>query len=408
MTKDFLHFFEANEFLRYLADLIVAEIARMRPSRASPTLELRADFSIDLNELGLDSLERLQLAISVAHALQLQHSRRPDQLQRLSTFDDWVSECRQLLRGGGSAIGFRSSGSDSAPRLLVHEVTALAQEIEFLAERFAGAGRIVSFTPAHHIYGFLFTVLLPLRLEVPTLDARAHSVASLQSLLCEGDLLIAFPTLWEAAAQAPPRWPGRVVGVTSGAPCDPHASAALRASGLASLVEVYGSTETGGVAWREDAAAYRLFPYWSKRDEDSVVKWVGGDEGLFTLPDFVDWRDARSFLPLRRRDGAVQVAGVNVYPNLVRSCLMAHEEVADARVRLMEPHEGVRLKAYVVPKRHDADLASFRAKLERWVEERLSAPERPRAFDFGAALPVAASGKPADWPIQAQGRAFAS
>ena len=79
---------------------------------------------------------------------------------------------------------------------------------------------------------------------------------------------------------------------------------------------------------------------------------------------------------------------------------MAHEDVADARVRLMQPHEGARLKAFIVPKRAQADIAALRAALERWVEERLIAPARPRAFDFGSGLPVAASGKPADWPIR--------
>ena len=387
MADTSLHFWEGEDFGRYLADLISAEIAWMRPATAPRQSGYDSGLSFYAGGLALDSLESLQLATAVASALQLQRSSRPDRLQRLETFGDWIAECRLLLREGGGTIGFKSSGSAGAPRLVVHEMSALAQEVELLAQRFVHARRIVSFAPAHHIYGFLFTVLLPRRLGVHVMDARAHSVLSIQSLLREGDLLIAYPTLWQAAARSPLRAPNAVEGVSSGAPFDPSAAAALRNSSLASLVEIYGSTETAGVAWREDAGDFRLFPYWRKHDEDNIVKQLGDRTVSFRLPDFVAWRDDKSFMPLRRRDGAVQVAGVNVYPELVRSCLMAHEDVADARVRLMQPHEGARLKAFIVPKRAQADIAALRAALERWVEERLIAqrPASPRIGRQGQA-----------------------
>ena len=92
----------------------------------------------------------------------------------------------------------------------------------------------------------------------------------------------------------------------------------------------------------------------------------------------------------------MQVGGTNVFPARVRSVLLAHPLVADAAVRLMAPAEGTRLKAFIVP-RDGADKATLPAELERWVQQRLSAPERPRAFSFGAALPVNAQGKGCDW-----------
>ena len=47
------------------------------------------------------------------------------------------------------------------------------------------------------------------------------------------------------------------------------------------------------------------------------------------------------------------------------------------------------------------DGAALREELAAWIGARLTAPECPAAFTFGARLPRQASGKPADWIIDA-------
>ena len=111
-------------------------------------------------------------------------------------------------------------------------------------------------------------------------------------------------------------------------------------------------------------------------------------------PDNLRWLDERRFVVNGRRDGAVQVGGVNVFPARVRDALLAHAGVADAAVRL-EADTG-RLKAFVVPAGGE-DGDALLDDLDRWCGDRLSAPERPRRFALGGALPVNAMGKPADW-----------
>jgi acyl-coenzyme A synthetase/AMP-(fatty) acid ligase len=138
-----------------------------------------------------------------------------------------------------------------------------------------------------------------------------------------------------------------------------------------------------------------LFEFWTKFDDDRVVKAAG----TYLLPDLVRWVDALRLAPTERRDRAVQVGGINVYPARARSVLAAHEDVADAAVRLMRPDEGERLKAFVVPRDPAADQRRLRQSLVDWVEARLAAAERPRSFTFGAALPLTPAGKPADWSI---------
>ena len=75
--------------------------------------------------------------------------------------------------------------------------------------------------------------------------------------------------------------------------------------------------------------------------------------------------------------------------------LKTHPAVDACRVRLMRPEEGKRLKAFVVLKAgHGVDCA---AQLRAFLAERLSSHEMPRAFAFGAQLPVNAMGKDSDW-----------
>ena len=395
---------QGKHFPRFLVDLMRAELARLRPGANLPSSWPDADADADL---GVDSLEQLNLAIAVSTALCFAQGRRPDALQSKRSFNEWLGEARAVLMAApGAFLGkpgdlcFKTSGSTGEPRFITHDFAALAQEVDELASLFGGAERVVTSIPSHHIYGFLFTILLPRRLGAEVLDARGNSPASLAALLRPGDLVIAFPTIWEAAAQAGVAWPMGVTGVTSGAPCPSDAAREIRAKGLGRFVEIHGSTETGGIGWRDDpAAGFQLFPFWSKQDEDRIGKDFGMGMRLFELPDVVAWDGADRLAPQRRRDGAVQVAGVNVYPDFVRAVISAHPEVAGAAVRLMRPGEGMGLKAFVTLRRAECDLPAFRLVLENWLRQRLNAAQMPRAISFGPELPRTEGGKPADWAI---------
>jgi acyl-coenzyme A synthetase/AMP-(fatty) acid ligase len=65
----------------------------------------------------------------------------------------------------------------------------------------------------------------------------------------------------------------------------------------------------------------------------------------------------------------------------------------------MQPTEGNRVKAFIVPARPDLDLAEMRRELDLWTAATLTAPERPRAFTFGSALPAGPLGKAIDWAL---------
>lgn len=388
--------------LRVLSDLLAGELASMRPGIKRrplpwpPELDLMAD-------LGADSLELLGLATTMEQVLGI-GCIGEERVLAAPRLDAWLEAAASGLEQGPGLMRFRTSGSSGAPKTCTHLLGDLWQETGALAALFPGTHRIVGFTPSHHIYGFLFTVLLPRALGLgpdAVLDLRGASPGAVARRLQAGDLVIGFPDFWRAFAPVAQALPEGVTGVSSTAPCPDEVARAVLGAGVARLVQVYGSSETAGVGWRDEADAdYQLFPYWEAGADPAVLTKLrpDGSRADFALQDKLAWSAPGRFRPAGRIDHAVQVGGINVFPGYVADVLRMHPQVEDASVRLMRPDEGQRLKAFLVP-RAGAQAASLREELDAWIAERLSTPERPAAWSFGEALPRQASGKLADWII---------
>jgi len=309
-----------------------------------------------------------------------------------------------LAHWPGERLVFQTSGSTGVPRSRVREMLWLTQEARFLAGLFAGTKRVVSLVPSHHIYGFLFAALLPEPLGVPVLDLEAASLTSLQNILEPGDIVLGFPLLWKKWGELGVRYPRGVTGVTSTGPCRPGIIQAALAAGLSRMAEIHGSTETGGLGYRfHHGDPYRLMDHWNVIVADTAMLWRthpdGGPLTAFSLPDELLWEGERLYRPAGRKDRAVQIAGINVYPERVRRILLEHPLVKDAAVRLMRPREGDRLKAYIVASDSDVCAEALIRRLREYLSGTLSAPETPRNFTIGRALPRNALGKDADWDI---------
>ncbi len=398
---------------RVVSDLLAGELALMRPGqvRRPPPWPRALDLAADL---GADSLELLGLATAMEQVLAI-GCIGEDRVLANPRLDAWVDAVAAGLAGsagGGGRMVFRTSGSSGAPKDCPHALSELAREASVLADVFAGTRRIVGLVASHHIYGFLFTVLLPRALGLApaeVCDLRGASPGAVSRQLQPGDLVVGFPDFWRAFAPVAGSLPRDITGVSSTAPCPDEVARAVRAAGVARLVQVYGSSETAGVGWREGPDAdYRLFPYWQRAEAaagaaQALLRGMADGSTLrVALQDRLDWQDATHFRPAGRVDQAVQVGGVNVFPGYVADVLRMHPQVMDASVRLMRPDEGRRLKAFVVAREESPlDADTLRSVLTAWVAERLPAPERPSAYSFGAALPRQAGGKPTDWIIDA-------
>ena len=369
---------------------------------------MKPETRLDEAGLGFDSLERLQLASAFSEALHLHESGLEDNLLARPTVGDWHKVASASLKQFSASLTFRTSGSTGTPRSCAHRLLTLEQEADALLGMLSGGQRVLSAVPCHHIYGFLFTVLLPRRLgNVPVLDVRCHSPGAVIGLARPDDIVVGHPFFWAAVARAAASgWLPRVTGVTSTQACPSETATALRMAGLSRLLQIHGSSETAGVGWRDDPEGpYRLMPHWKHNSDGDLLRASLPDDGtspagvVVALPDRMEWLDEYRYHVHGRLDGAVQVGGVNVFPDRVAEVLRKHPGVAGVAVRLMLPSEGVRLKAFVMAHDPATDHNHLLRELEALAAEELSTAERPRAYSFGSALPTGPMGKAADWQI---------
>ncbi|MEM0983384.1 MAG: AMP-binding protein [Planctomycetota bacterium] len=381
---------EAERLVRTVGAIVAGELAFTRGAEAAPrACRMKWDGSTDVTgpEIGVDSAEFFAVASMVGDFFGIAESGLEMEIREKTTLGDWAAT-------GASAslrsVAFRTSGSTGTPRRIEHRRRDLAHEAAWFAERLSDRGRWVSLVAPNHIFGFIHGVLVPAAAGAEVADGEFMLRTSVVRSLKPGDVVVATPPMWADLARLGTAPPPGVIGVSSGAPMPDETWRSLLDIGYERITEVYGSTETGAIATRESPDdSFELLPTWL-RDGDWLRR--GGEE--FGVPDRIVWTGDRTLRVAGRLDGAVQVGGVNVSPEHVRSRLIESGLVDDAAVRPFEitGGGGQRLKAFVVPA-----IGVHSEAIEAWSRANLSAVERPVSFTLGPKLPTGPLGKPGGW-----------
>ena len=401
----------AFDLLRVCRDLAWSEIAAMpgNRSRLGPRLphsqaSTWPDWSSD--GLALDSLACLQLATAAAVWCNAQDTGFEDLFLSKRNAQGWADAMQRARSAGARGFTFSTSGSTGKRQHIRHAYDSLMAEAHSWALVLRASAlpvhRIVTLVPCHHIYGFIWGVLVPKALDVPVVEVSHEALPELLA----GDLLVGVPDQWQWLAGSVSAGSAPVQGVTSTAPMSgPVHQRLITADGatpprLARLLQIYGSTETGGIGWRDDPdAPYSLAPGRSRGAGGEVELLLPrGALVPLTLEDEVRWTGANQFELLRRTDHCVQVGGHNVSLVWVREQLLAYPGVEDASVRLDTAAPFPRLKAFVVLKAQ-ANQA-LQTGLQEWALENLPWYAALGSICYGADLPRNAMGKPSDWPVQ--------
>ena len=392
------------DHLAVLSSLVAGELARIR-NYSTLEAELALDgigpgAELGTGTLNTDSLELLELASAVAEMFHLHETGVEEYLLRYRTLENWAEIVEFSQSHKADSVTFRTSGSTGKPKRCVHRIGDLEREVAAHAVRHNDRKRILVSVPRHHIYGFLWTIMLPQTLGLEVLDVRRWTPGKINGVLRDGDLLIGTPPTWKFLGHGIETFPNGVGGITSGAPCPAPLFGELKRRGL-DLTEVYGSSETGGIGTRTSPEdTFALLAFWRKGAPDNSLVRLGlraGDEPVsLDAPDHLEWTDDEHFLVGRRRDGAVQVRGINVFMDRVADCIRSHPVVEECAVRLMKPDEGDRLKAFIVF-RESGSTSRDLQEVEQWMRERLSPAERPASITTGVSLPRNEMGKLKDW-----------
>jgi 4-coumarate--CoA ligase (photoactive yellow protein activation family) len=339
------------------------------------------------------------LAAATNEMFHLYEAKEELSLLSAGTFGGWMDIIESAWSSGLDHITFMTSGSTGPAKMCVHQLSHLQTEILYLADVFSSRKRIVALAPAHHIYGFLLTAMLPDQLGLEVVSAEHVDPCGLARSFRKSDLIVSIPDYWQWLNQTSLTWPEEICGVVSTAPCPAPLIRSLMQKGLNDMLEIYGSSETSGIgvrAWPDNS--YRLMPHWRRghSNDPEQTDLIHASGIQVRLMDRIEFLEDGSFLLAGRRDGAVQVGGMNVYPARIASLLLARPGVAKVAVRLMRPEEGVRLKAFIVPI-PGASVEDVRGDLEKWIEKYLNVVERPKAMKFGLMLPIISPGEALDW-----------
>lgn len=353
--------------------------------------------------LNIDSLKLMSLAMDVSTLFQIPDSGLEDYLLRGQTIGDWVDVVMESRNSGAQALAFTSSGSTGEPATYRHEWIDLLDEVRDLAPKFAThlgqpITRVVVCVPTHHIYGFLFGIVLPAVLDLPVLDRPQAMLTAHAGRFSDGDLIVGFPWFWRALAQAGTQFSESCIGLSSTGSLDADISPRLKARGLKAMIEIHGSSETAGIGYRSHGSdPYTLMNRWHVGPDKARLARNRDLSETVLLPDRVDWVDPRRYQLRGRLDQAIQVAGHNVYPDQIAMQIAQHPDIDQAYVRLMRPGEGDRLKAYVVPSDENFPPAQVKKRLVEWCRASLTTAQMPAVITVGSALPMNSLGKPADW-----------
>ena len=311
-------------------------------------------------------------------------------------------------RGDDIELVFFTSGTTGAPKRVAKPLSCLEAEALTLARLWPmppGCG--VEGTVSHqHIYGLLYRVVLPVLAGHVSRTVPSDYWEQLADRLTDKTILVTTPAHLTRLPDGLPWSRMRPALVFSSTAPLPFRAAQTALDKLHQLpIEVYGSTETGGIAWRRQVAAdtpWRLLPGVALTMERSGIARVRspfiGDGQPFALADGLDLLADGRFHLQGRLDRVVKVEGKRVSLARVEAALLALDEVEDAAVVDL-PHRHGALAAVIVPtepaRAQLQRLGAFRfsRRLRAAQASRLEPAERPKWWRFVQDIPQNRQGK---------------
>lgn len=262
----------------------------------------------------------------------------------------------------------------------------------------------VSTVSHQHIYGLLFRLLLPLTAGRPFIAERLEYPEEVQALLAlRPSVLVSSPAFLKRLPEEG-TWPEAPSATfSSGGPLSTEAAIRAENKLSAPVFEIYGSSETGGVAWRQQTQN----PIW--RALPGVELEL--DAGLLTVrsahtqnQDWLRTSDhakliSNSAFELQGRvDRLVKIEEKRVSLDGIESALLLNAEVVEAKV-LVLPGERARLGAVIVLSAEGKDLLTSQGKralnetLRSKLLQQIERVALPRYWRYVETMPSNSMGK---------------
>jgi acyl-CoA synthetase (AMP-forming)/AMP-acid ligase II/3-hydroxymyristoyl/3-hydroxydecanoyl-(acyl carrier protein) dehydratase len=304
-----------------------------------------------------------------------------------------------------------TSGSSGQPKAVPKTLRQLQAEIDTLENLWGNAleSACIAGSVSHqHIYGLLFRVLWPLAARR---CFRSAMVLSPEMLLAGGDparlCWIASPGhLKRLDERSPWREIADLAAIfSSGGPLPAAAAAQILSFTGRSIIEVYGSTETGGIAWRRadglNDAPWRPFAGieidWRGDRPHLYSPYLNDREGLALDDRLTPLEDGRLLLH-GRQDRIVKIEEKRLSLTALERRLQETPWMSEAYALVLARHRDVIGIAAVLSERGTARLKAqgrnaFIRQLRSQLADSFDAVALPRKWLFVNSLPLTAQGK---------------
>ncbi|MFW1761193.1 AMP-binding protein [Acinetobacter calcoaceticus] len=310
------------------------------------------------------------------------------------TLDDAFLEQAQLY--------FYTSGSTGEPKKIPRTLKQLLNEVQGLSQSFSFDEHAIAIaTVSHqHIYGLLFKLLLPLAtgrsFYVPQMAFPEDVVQAQKQLekLGLSNYLISSPALLK-------RWTTDVVlqqcqmVFSSGGKLESGVRPLLNRP----IIEVLGSSETGGIAHRaKDEDAWTAFSNVAIRikDQQLMVKSNHAyEDDWITTGDGAAWSDAtcQTFKLLGRTDRIIKLEEKRLSLDAIEQSIQALDAVQQCHVLVLE-HDHRQILGCIVVLKEDAreqlqqlGKSAFVGHLKQQLKDNLETIAIPRQWRFLSQLP---------------------
>ncbi len=313
-------------------------------------------------------------------------------------------------------IIFFTSGSTGKPKSIHKTLLQLRTEIDLLEDLWgidSSSARLLSTVPHHHIYGLLFSLLWPVCAGYPIHLKTIHFWEDLMGIYKSGDVLISSPShlgrLSPLLMDSQPLTFCRIF--SSGAPLSFVAAQQSHQHLNILPTEILGSTETGGIAYRQQEeveASWTPFPgIWIDKNKNECLSLISPylpDNKEFQTQDRIILHPDQTFTLLGRADRIVKIEGKRVSLDEIENNLIALEEITQAKVVPLlhtnntSSHKD-ELGAVVVLSPKGLELLENRGKAQLGIHLRHSLKETcepvaiARRWRFVSEMPVTSHGK---------------